>query len=301
MSAHAKQARQSTEAKACCVQPYRGRLFNNAECLCAVAAGNDHHFARAEDVDVDGVEVHAATPGVGDRLPDHFYEGSVAGGTASHVTRDHSTQGTKVTQQPHRRSPLGRRSRTLRGGGSRRLRLALLRDTHSSGNTVAEQTRGDARRTERGWKRTGAAPPLVRFDGCCFPATPSEARVSVQGADRRRRARKRAPGNVIAPHARALLPRRGQARTGASHRQHAHVSAGHHMVLGTRTRDLHCSDSSTRRFQRAVHAAQDKRARRAGRARSPKAGRLPDAHPQALSLSCLGAVVQGCVCVQMPD
>jgi hypothetical protein len=43
------------------LQQYRGMfLLHDAKSLCAVAAGNNHHLARAEDVQVSVVEVYAA-------------------------------------------------------------------------------------------------------------------------------------------------------------------------------------------------------------------------------------------------
>ena len=43
------------------LQPYRGMyLLHDAKSLGAVAAENNHHLARAEDVQVIGVEVYAA-------------------------------------------------------------------------------------------------------------------------------------------------------------------------------------------------------------------------------------------------
>ena len=53
------------------LQQYRGMfLLHDAKSLGAVAAENNHHLARAEDVGVRAAEMHAFAPDVGDPLSD---------------------------------------------------------------------------------------------------------------------------------------------------------------------------------------------------------------------------------------
>lgn len=82
--AHETQAGQRTEQRA--PLPYLIHLIHDAKSLRAVTACHDHHLARAEDVGVKVVEMHAAAPGVGDRISDTFCICRVAVGKRDYVT-----------------------------------------------------------------------------------------------------------------------------------------------------------------------------------------------------------------------